>query len=89
MSLVFAGVTSHGPGITARPETADPVVRDAFFAALGGMREQLEAARPDALVVIAAEHFANFFMNNMPAWMPAARRWARPISWVQMYEARP
>ena len=34
MSLVFAGVTSHGPGITARPETADPVTRDAFFASL-------------------------------------------------------
>lgn len=68
MSLVFAGVTSHGPGITARPETADPVKRDGFFTALGKMREQLEAARPDALVVVAAEHFANFFMNNMPAY---------------------
>ncbi len=68
MSLVFAGVTSHGPGITARPETADPVKRDAFFAALCKMREQLEAAKPDALVVVAAEHFANFFMNNMPAY---------------------
>ena len=31
------------------------------------MRVDLEAARPDALVVIAAEHFANFFMNNMPS----------------------
>ena len=26
------------------------------------------AAKPDALIVIAAEHFANFFMNNMPAY---------------------
>jgi aromatic ring-opening dioxygenase catalytic subunit (LigB family) len=31
------------------------------------MRRALEAQRPDALVVIAAEHFANFFMNNMPS----------------------
>ena len=31
------------------------------------MRVSLEAARPDALVVVAAEHFANFFMNNMPS----------------------
>ena len=30
--------------------------------------EALRAARPDALIVIAAEHFANFFMNNMPAY---------------------
>ncbi len=67
MSLVFAGVCSHAPGITGRAERADPQVRDAFYAALGRMREALEAARPDALIVIGAEHFANFFMNNMPA----------------------
>ena len=68
MSLVFAGVCSHAPGITGRAERADPVVRDAFYAKLGEMRERLEAARPDALIVVAAEHFANFFMNNMPAY---------------------
>lgn len=68
MSLVFAGVCSHGPGITSRPETADPETRDAFFDAFHALRGELEAARPDALVVVAAEHFANFFMNNMPAY---------------------
>lgn len=68
MSLVFAGVCSHAPGITGRSERADPVVRDAFYAAFDDMRRRLEASRPDALVVIAAEHFANFFMNNMPSF---------------------
>ena len=67
MSLVFAGVCSHAPGITGRKDRADPVVRDAFYAAYDRMRQALEAARPDALIVIGAEHFANFFMNNMPA----------------------
>jgi aromatic ring-opening dioxygenase catalytic subunit (LigB family) len=67
MSLVFAGVCSHAPGITGRKDRADPKVRDAFYASLDRMREALEAARPDALFVIAAEHFANFFMNNMPS----------------------
>ncbi len=47
---------------------ADPVVRDAFYESYDRMREQLEAARPDALIVVGAEHFANFFMNNMPAF---------------------
>jgi aromatic ring-opening dioxygenase catalytic subunit (LigB family) len=65
--LVFAGVCSHGPGITGRSEQAEPKVRDAFYASLDEMRVSLEAARPDALVVVAAEHFANFFMNNMPS----------------------
>lgn len=68
MSLVFAGLCSHAPGITGRKERADPKVRDEFYANLDKMRAQLEATRPDALVVIAAEHFANFFMNNMPAY---------------------
>ncbi|PWR00675.1 extradiol ring-cleavage dioxygenase [Leucothrix pacifica] len=68
MSLVFAGVCSHGPGITGRADMADPDDKATFYAAMDGMREQLEAAKPDAIIVIAAEHFANFFMNNMPAY---------------------
>jgi 2,3-dihydroxyphenylpropionate 1,2-dioxygenase len=68
MPLVFAGVCSHAPGITGRSERADPAVREPFHAAFHAMGESLRAARPDALIIIAAEHFANFFMNNMPAY---------------------
>jgi aromatic ring-opening dioxygenase catalytic subunit (LigB family) len=80
MSLVFAGVCSHAPGITGRAGRADPELRDAFYANLDELRRRLEAARPDALVVIAAEHFANFFMNNMPAYcVGMAERYEGPI----------
>lgn len=68
MALVFAGVCSHAPGITGRADQADPEVRDAFYAAYDDMRAALEASGAEALVVIAAEHFANFFMNNMPSF---------------------
>lgn len=68
MPLVFAGVCSHAPGITGRADQADPKTRDDFYAAFDGMRAELLAAKPDVLVVIAAEHFANFFMNNMPSF---------------------
>ena len=68
MSLVFAGVCAHGPGITARTERADPAQWQRLQAAYARMREAIQAARPDALVVLAPEHFANFFMNNMPAF---------------------
>lgn len=68
MSLVFVGVCSHGPGITARTERADPNAYDRFSSAFARMAAALHATRPSALVVIAAEHFANFFMNNMPAF---------------------
>jgi len=80
MSLVFAGVCSHAPGIVGRAERADPVVRDAFYAALADMRARLVASKPDALIVIAAEHFANFFMNNMPSFaIGMADSYAGPI----------
>src|SRR5260370_18337568 len=66
--LVFAGACSHAPGITGRAERADPEARDAFYAAFDRLRGAIEATRPDALIIVAAEHFANFFMNNMPAF---------------------
>src|SRR5438874_11591548 len=68
MSLVFAGICSHAPGITGRASMADPALREPFYAAYRRLGERLVAARPDALVVVAAEHFANFFMNNMPSF---------------------
>ena len=68
MALVYAGVCSHAPGITGRADQADPAAKDRLYAAFGDMREQLEASQPDALIVVAAEHFANFFMNNMPSF---------------------
>ncbi len=68
MPLVFAGVCSHAPGITGRADQAEPRARDTLYAAFDDLRERMEAARPDALVVVAAEHFANFFMDNMPSF---------------------
>ena len=68
MPLVYAGVCSHAPGITGRSHLADPEVRDEFYAAFDGMRVAIEDAGADAIVVIAAEHFANFFMDNMPSF---------------------
>ena len=66
MPLVFAGACSHAPGITGRAERAEPAARERLVTAFDRLLAAIEAARPDALLVIAAEHFANFFMNNMP-----------------------
>ena len=80
MSLVFAGVCSHAPGITGRAHLADPAVAGEFYRAYRGMAEELAAAKPDALIIVAAEHFANFFMNNMPAFaMGMAESYEGPI----------
>ena len=88
MALVFAGVCSHAPGITGRSERADPALREPLYAAFRAMGESLRAAQPDALIVIAAEHFANFFMNNMPAYaMGMAETYDGPIeepTWLRI-----
>ena len=68
MSLVYAGICCHAPGITNRPEKAVPEDLRALRQEFSRMRDAIEALEPDALVVISAEHFANFFSNNMPAY---------------------
>ncbi len=80
MSLVFAGICSHAPGIVGRAALADPVHKDALHKAFYAMGEEMRACRPEALIVVAAEHFANFFMNNMPAFaMGMADAYEGPI----------
>jgi aromatic ring-opening dioxygenase catalytic subunit (LigB family) len=68
MTTVFLGVCGHGPGITGRAASADAKLRDELYHSFDLLRQAIEARQPDALVVVAAEHFANFFMNNMPAF---------------------
>jgi 2,3-dihydroxyphenylpropionate 1,2-dioxygenase len=69
MSLVYAGVLSHAPGITGRAHLVENTAkRDEFYSKLDVQRQEIEASGAEALVVIAAEHFGNFFMNNMPAY---------------------
>jgi 2,3-dihydroxyphenylpropionate 1,2-dioxygenase len=69
MSLVYAGVLSHAPGITGRADLVkNTAKRDEFYAKLDQQRREIEASGAEALIVMAAEHFANFFMNNMPAF---------------------
>ena len=69
MSLAYVGVLSHAPGITGRAHLVENTEkRDEFYAALDRQRQEIEASGAEALVVVAAEHFGNFFMNNMPAY---------------------
>ena len=92
MSLVFAGIGSHAPGITGRAERADPELREAFHGNYFRLGRELAETRPDALVVVAAEHFANFFMDNMPAYcMGMADYYEGPIedeAWLAIQRRR-
>ena len=69
VSLVYAGIASHGPGITGRAHLVDNTdARDALYEAFDQQRQAIEASGAEVLIVVAAEHFANFFMDNMPSF---------------------
>ena len=81
MSLVYSGVLSHAPGITGRAHLVENTVkRDEFFSRLDQQRQEIEASGAEVLIVMAAEHFGNFFMNNMPAFcVGIGNRYSGPI----------
>lgn len=80
MTLVYAGVCSHAPGIVSRAEMAEPAVNERIAAGFARMRQDLLDAGTEAIVVVAAEHFANFFMDNMPSFaIGMADRYVGPI----------
>lgn len=68
MSLVYAGICCHAPGLTVRPEAAEPEKLELIYEAFEKQREAIELAKADAIVVVSSEHFANFFMDNMPTF---------------------
>ncbi len=93
MSLVYAGVVSHGPGMTGRAHLVENTARrDELYARLDQQRHEIAASGADALLVIAAEHFANFFMNNMPAFcIGMADHYEGPIEdpdWLRIARTR-
>ena len=56
MSLVYAGVLSHAPGITGRADLVENTAkRDEFYEKLDVQRQEIEASGAEALIVIAAE----------------------------------
>jgi 2,3-dihydroxyphenylpropionate 1,2-dioxygenase len=66
VSLAFAGCCAHAPGLTARVADAPEEQKGPYLAAQERLRAQIAAAGLDALVVVTAEHFSNFFADNMP-----------------------
>jgi len=68
VSLVGAFVASHAPGITGRPTLPPAAESEAVYRAYRDLRARLEATRPDVLVVVSPEHWANFFLDHMPSF---------------------
>jgi len=90
MPLVYAAATSHAPGITAWPDAPPVEQRDTVYGAFGTMREHLEAAHVDALVMLTSEHWANFFLDHIGAFcVGRAETFAGPIEpWLRVQKTK-
>lgn len=68
MPVVFACSVSHTPGIRAWPDAPPPDTKERFFSGYDDLGAELRAAKPDTILIISSEHFANFFLDGMPAF---------------------
>jgi hypothetical protein len=68
MSIVYAAAASHAPGMRAWPKQAPEQQLEKIVSGWDTLRQGLEAAKPDVLVMLTSEHWANFFLDNMGAF---------------------
>ena len=90
MSIVFACAASHAPGMTAWTEAAPKEQADNFLGSYRKLGESLAASKPDAIVALTVEHWANFFLNNMPSFcIGRAEHYDGPIEeWLRIPKGR-
>lgn len=90
MSIVFAGAASHAPGMTAWTEAAPKEQADNFLGNYRRLGERLAASKPDTIVALTVEHWANFFLNSMPTFcVGRAAHYDGPIEeWLRIPKAR-
>jgi aromatic ring-opening dioxygenase catalytic subunit (LigB family) len=90
MPIVFACAASHAPGMTAWTEAAPKLQADNFLGRYRTLGEQLAASRPEVLVAITVEHWANFFLNQMPTFcIGRADHYEGPVEeWLRIPKAR-
>ncbi len=90
MPIVFACAASHAPGMTAWTEAAPKDQADKVLGSYRRLGEMLAAAKPDALVAFTVEHWANFFLNHMPAFcIGRANHYDGPVEeWLRISKAR-
>jgi aromatic ring-opening dioxygenase catalytic subunit (LigB family) len=90
MSIVFAGASSHAPGIMAWTDAAPAAQRERIFTGFETLRDRLAAVRPEALILFTSEHWANFFLNHIsPFCIGRADEYTGPIEpWLKIEKVK-
>jgi aromatic ring-opening dioxygenase catalytic subunit (LigB family) len=63
---VFA--VSHTPVMTNMRDAPGPALRDAVVAEFERVGQEIDAVKPDAVVLVSDDHLHNFFLDNFPAF---------------------
>jgi aromatic ring-opening dioxygenase catalytic subunit (LigB family) len=76
--------------MTAWTEAAPKEQAERFLSSYRSLGERLAASRPDAIVALTVEHWANFFLNGMPAFcIGRAKHYDGPVEeWLRIPKAR-
>jgi aromatic ring-opening dioxygenase catalytic subunit (LigB family) len=90
MPVVFACAASHAPGMTAWAEAAPKDQAARFLGSYRELGERLAASQPNAIVAFTVEHWANFFLNGMPAFcIGRADHYDGPVEeWLRIPKGR-
>ena len=88
--IVAAMALTHSPGLTgwftAAPDEHQRLAKNA----LGEMRDRLEAARPDVLLMFSNDHLLNWPINNTPEFtVGIADEHVGPADWYDEWLALP
>jgi 2,3-dihydroxyphenylpropionate 1,2-dioxygenase len=66
--IVAAMATVHAPQLFTYPPSEDPAQLDADIAAMRQLGQDLDEIKPDALIVIGADHLETFFLSAVPTF---------------------
>jgi len=66
--IVAAMATVHAPQLFTRPPSEDLRQLDADIAAMRELGKDLDATKPDAVIVIGADHMETFFLSSVPTF---------------------
>ncbi len=68
MPIVYACAASHAPGITAWTDAAPKDQSATVTGAFAEIAAALAATRPDTILILTSEHWANFFLDHASAF---------------------
>ena len=90
MSIVFACTVSHAPGLSAWTERATTEQQKALFGGFDLLRARLEAAKPDHIILFTSEHWTNFFLDHVSAFVIGkAESYEGPVEpWLRVEKKR-